>query len=41
MPFLPTRFPEDPFFPRVPDPDALVIDFLQHGAVQRATLPLQ
>lgn len=29
------------FFPRVPDPDALVIDFLQHGAVQRATLPLQ
>jgi hypothetical protein len=29
------------FFPRVPDPNALVIDFVQHGAAQRATLRLQ
>jgi hypothetical protein len=28
------------FFPRVPDPEALVVDFSQRGKVQRATLPL-
>ena len=28
------------YFPRVSDPEALVIDFSQHGTEQRATLPL-